>query len=858
MHVLHRPLLLFFLAHPILASGQWEEATEEYLIEATTQASWLGCGMSLADFNLDGLEDLTFANSDGTVVLYEQLSGGGFDLVQTLPGTEQAQGVAWFDADGDDDLDLLLTRRFASMELHIRLGDNLVEEASSRGLPINADWEGRGLSIADYDLDGDLDVYVCLYHDGSGSTQQNLLFNNNGDGFFSDVTSIAGVGNGVQHSFQAIWYDYDHDGDEDLWVVNVCTVYPNALYRNLGDGTFVDVAADLGANQTISGMTATAFDFDNDGDMELFCTDVVNEPNTLLDLVGDVFTESAAQLGVDGLRYSWGGCAVDADGDMWSDLMVATYRFPNSLPYDNYFYLSQLPNLGFEDVTEAEWPSEQNQLYCLGVCDVNQDLSPDVIGFGNMPFVQVLRNSAGDADAAPGRLVVRLCGTETNRFGVGAEIEVHAGGIAQRQFVSVGSDFMTQQSWNRYFGLANAAVVDSVVVRWRGGEREVWYDIEPNTTLSLIEGSAGAELLVQGTPCNGEVATLTAPFDAPVVRWNGVVSPSPSLNVLDAGTYVVECEWMGGLFLWTDTIEWDIPAAHGLTVEWTEPDCHGETGILGWLADGGLEVEYAGATWDTLVTDLPNGGGDVVFITTSEETGCSETHEFLLPEPTPLQLFVEYSPALCHDDVPSVLVSGYGGTPGYLVNWGGIDPQNLPEGTVPFTMTDANGCAVDSALEVIIPDMLICDAIVVQEDEGNDASIVLDIAGGTPPYSILWNDGTVGDTALTGLGQGVYSWVIEDVHGCLQLGVASIINVGTDSGLKDVELALLHEGDRLILTGIPEGVVQIEVLALNGQRSFQVMLSGESSVTLSRARLPHHGILRVLTAEGLPLFSRSY
>ena len=858
MRIFSRLSLLLVLSSPFASSGQWEEATEAYLIEATTQASWLGCGMSLADFTLDGLEDLTFANSDGTVVLYEQLASGGFELVQTLPGTDQAQGVAWFDADGDDDLDLLLTRRFASIELHMNVAGNLVDEAPDRGFPTNANWEGRGLSIADYDLDGDLDVYICLYHDGTGSTQENLLFNNNGDGVFSDVTAIAGVGNGVQHSFQAIWYDYDADGDDDLWVVNDRTIYPNALYENLGDGTFEDVAPEVGADLTISGMTATVFDFDNDGDMELFCTDVGNEPNTLLDVVGEVFIESAAQMGVDGLRYSWGGCAVDADGDMWSDLMVATYRFPNSLPYDNYFYLNQFPSLGFEDVTEAEWPSEQNQLYCVGVCDVNQDLAPDVIGFGNMPFVQVLENNSAEGDSPPGRLVVRLCGTETNRFGVGAEIEVHAAGVVQRQFVSVGSDFMTQQSWNRYFGLADAAMVDSIVVQWRGGDREVWYDIQPNSTVSLIEGSSTAELMVQGVPCNGQAVSLTAPFDSPVIRWNGVDASSPSLSVDEAGVYVVECEWMGGLFVWTDTLVWEIPAPHGLTVEWTEPDCHGDPGILGWLADGGLEVEFAGETWDTLVTDLSSGGGEVVFITTSDETGCSETHEFSLPEPAPLGVFVEYSPALCHDDVASALVSGYGGTPGYLVNWGGVDPQDLPAGSVPFTMTDANGCAVDSVLEVIIPDLLSFEAIVVQENTGDDESIVLDITGGTPPYSILWNDGTAGDTALTGLGQGVYSWIIEDAQGCLQLGVQSIINVGTGSSVHDMQWNMLLEEDRLILSGWPEYGLQIEVLAMTGQRILQLPLSGENSLTLSRARLPHHGIVRILNAEGQPLLSGSY
>ena len=95
---------------------QWIDVSQDYALQATTQASWLGCGMSLADFNLDGLDDLTFANSDGSVVAYAQLLGGGFELAHTISGTEQAQGVVWFDADGDDDLDLFLTRRFAPME----------------------------------------------------------------------------------------------------------------------------------------------------------------------------------------------------------------------------------------------------------------------------------------------------------------------------------------------------------------------------------------------------------------------------------------------------------------------------------------------------------------------------------------------------------------------------------------------------------------------------------------------------------------------------------------------------------------------------------------------------------------------
>ena len=83
-------LLIVAVASTLRAQAQWQDVTEVYLLEATTQASWLGCGMSLADFNLDGLDDLTFANSDGSVVAYAQLPEGGFDLVHTFQGEAQA------------------------------------------------------------------------------------------------------------------------------------------------------------------------------------------------------------------------------------------------------------------------------------------------------------------------------------------------------------------------------------------------------------------------------------------------------------------------------------------------------------------------------------------------------------------------------------------------------------------------------------------------------------------------------------------------------------------------------------------------------------------------------------------------
>jgi len=197
---------------PSHSMAQWDDVTEFYPLAATTQASYLGTAFSVADFNSDGLDDITAANSDGTVVAYVQLPSGGFEEEFVLDGTAQAQGIVWFDVDGDDDLDLMVTRRFAPIELYIRDGQELEESAASSGIPMNDTWESRGIAVADYDADGDLDAYISMYHDGSTGLSENLLLNNDGQGFFTDVTATAGVGNGLKHSFQSSWFDFDDDG----------------------------------------------------------------------------------------------------------------------------------------------------------------------------------------------------------------------------------------------------------------------------------------------------------------------------------------------------------------------------------------------------------------------------------------------------------------------------------------------------------------------------------------------------------------------------------------------------------------------------------------------------------------------
>lgn len=846
---------------PLQVRAQWTDVSELYTLVGSTQASYLGTGLSLADFDRDGLDDITVANSDGTVLAYRQLAEGGFELEHFIDGVQQGQGLAWFDADGDDDLDLMLMRRYAFMQFFINDEGVLTDLAQARGLPMDETWESRGISVADYDADGDLDFYVSMYHDGTTGLSENLLFNNDGAGFFTDVTETAGVGNGLQHTFQSSWVDYDADGDLDLWVINDRIVFANALYANNGDGTFEDVAPLVGLDQHVFAMTATVGDPDNDGDYEFFCTNVELNDNIYLDNNGsELYQEVGADLGLNGERYSWGGCWVDVDGDMSSDLMVATYRFPNTSPYKNYYYENHDGGSVFTDQTNNYWPNNLTQLYSLAACDFNQDLAPDVIALGNSPYLQMLQNATVDGSSSNERLAVQLCGTHSNRWAIGAEVRVHVQGVSQLQLVSCGTDYVTQHSWKQYFGLGTAQVVDSIEVDWPSGLHEVWYDIPSGTDLRLIEGSTTAELSASGSGCAGDSAWLNFPMPCPDISVNGLPATGDSLAIYEPGTYIVDCRWMGGLFQWSDTVVWTSQPPHALTIQWTEPQCFNEMGSLGWSADSVLTVDYGDVNFPFFVQGLQVQGGPLTLTTLDSSGVCAELHEFNLVQPAQLELYIEYTPALCHEDSAQAFAAGYGGTPNYVLNWGGVNPSMLPEGEVPLQLQDANGCTVDSSLMVVIPPPLTCGVVVTHEDVGNDGSLELNPAGGTPPYDVLWNTGADSDTVITGLAAGLYSWVLMDAHGCLLLGLQDLVNLGVDEDDWNPSSHLSHGPEGLWLTPGPSdwGQVQLDFYDLQGRMVYTAVAEGGQAQQWSWDVLPRHGVVWGHDAKGTTYFRSAY
>jgi len=210
---------------------------------------------------------------------------------------------------------------------------------------LDAMWQGHGLGTADFDGDGDLDVYIASRwkHDPFNPRTWNRLYSNNGDGTFSDVTEASGTrvdflpdlpAKVFGNKFSVAWADYDRDGDPDLLLTNVG---PEVLFRNNGDGTFTDVATQAGLNPsdgTIDDFEtagATWFDFDLDGDLDLYLSSW-NGPNRFYRNAGDgTFDDIGSETGLDVTDQTWMTMAWDIDGDHLTDLYLANDFGPNTL-----------------------------------------------------------------------------------------------------------------------------------------------------------------------------------------------------------------------------------------------------------------------------------------------------------------------------------------------------------------------------------------------------------------------------------------------------------------------------------------------------------------------------------------------
>lgn len=525
----------------------------------------MGTGVAAGDFDNDGRPDLFVVSKTKTSRLFRNTGNWKFVDVTVAAGLAEEeessllgglfggddedelkaweQGVTWADINNDGWLDLYVCRHAAPNLLYLNQGDGtFVEEAEKRGLAI-VDGSGVG-AFADYDRDGDLDVYVqtnmmdyAQYPDG----RPDYLLRNKGNGFFEDVTKPAGIA-GMTSGHSVMWTDYNDDGWPDIYVVNDFAP-PDQLYQNNGDGTFANVTNDALPSMPFYGMGSDAADVDGNGTFDLFVADMAatthekdqrsmagsrvrgqkhdeNSPeppsymrnHLLLNTGTGLFREAAHLAGLSATDWTWSVRWADFDLDGWPDLHVTNgmnreYHGADLLerimisenPAEPIRIMQDSPvlaeanlafrnrgDLQFDQVTEEWGLTEVGVSFGAATADFDGDGDLDLVytNYGGNP--SVFRNDS----QAGNRLVIELRGEASNRFGVGAKVTVVAGGRLQIQELQPTRGYLSSGEPKMHFGLGEHDMIDRVDVRWPSGRIQTLVGVPANQRLALNEKDA--------------------------------------------------------------------------------------------------------------------------------------------------------------------------------------------------------------------------------------------------------------------------------------------------------------------------------------------------------------------------------
>ena len=344
------------------------------------------------------------------------------------------------------------------------------------------------------------------------------MHHNNGDGTFTEVTHLLGAtprpsgiggkfGNVWGAGFQPGWVDFDNDGDLDLYVVNDQGqfIQPNVLWRNDGLGSdgawrFVDVSAQSGADAAMFGMALAVGDYNLDGYLDFFMTNIGDNVLLASKEDGGTFADTATEAGValgtyqGQIRVSWGAVFFDYDNDGLEDLYLASGYLDTGIKNNHRTQANVLlTNNGdstFTDdsaVSGADDPGigrgvaflDFNSDGCLDLYVTNLGISPELPDEGRL-----FQNGC---DSGNGWLIIKTVGTVSNRDGIGARVTVSAGGRTQIREVAAGSSSMSQNMLPVHFGLGQAETVDSIEILWPSGRLQTLTNVAPNQRLTVTE-----------------------------------------------------------------------------------------------------------------------------------------------------------------------------------------------------------------------------------------------------------------------------------------------------------------------------------------------------------------------------------
>jgi tetratricopeptide (TPR) repeat protein len=494
-------------------------------------ADTMGGGVGLIDFDNDGWLDIYFVNGCAIPfdpkdpphpnLLYRNQHDGTFlDVTRAgrVGGKGYGMGCAVGDYDNDGDDDLFVTGLNQTI-LYRNRGDGTFDDVTSSAGVFSDRWT-TAAGFGDLDGDGDLDLAVITYvqvpmdddricRDNAGRSihcspgfypaQDDLLYRNNGDGTFTEVSKAAGFHAPEGRGLGLAIADCDGDGKLDIFVANDAT--PNFLFRNLGGFRFQEVGMEAGVATNGSGratasMGVVADDLDGDGRLDLLITNLVNESTTLFrNLGGGRFWDATLGAGLDAPsrpKTGFGVAALDADNDGRLDLLMANGHVDNR-PWANspmaqtaLFFWGRAGG-SFELAVPTDSSYFARQVVGRGAAggDLNNDGRVDLLVVHRDATAVLLWNRARTGHW----LGVRLHGTRSGRTPVGAQVTCWVGDRSLTRWFTSGTGYLSVHDPRLWFGLGDAATVDRLEVKWPSGRVQSWTNLAADRILKIVEGS---------------------------------------------------------------------------------------------------------------------------------------------------------------------------------------------------------------------------------------------------------------------------------------------------------------------------------------------------------------------------------